>query len=254
VNVNSSGLQSLTPPAAHAPAPALSNLLDILNRMVSCRTSKAEQLSSRTLENPTISNGESQFVGSSSGVFFINTVRRAFSTAAATVATRGSTNDSPRRTSLNEPSLEDCIDGTEAYTYGSNEPSEDSALSEMDYYSSCCKRSVDSMSKLPNYDVARQLVMTYFRMWHPLLPFLHGPSCLLILSSVLPSSQNVELYLRQCFRANSIDNCVLPMPPSPWRIKILRFSVHLRGRRTSSSCPISHGRSMNLSIQEGPSD
>lgn len=125
-----------------------------------------------------LSNGESQFVGSSSGVFFINTVRRAFSTAAATAATRGSINGSPRRAPLNETSLEDFIDGPEACSYGSNEPGQDPAISEMEYYSSCCKASIDSMNKLPNHDVARQLVMTYFRMWHPLLPFLHGPSCL----------------------------------------------------------------------------
>ncbi|KAJ3544878.1 hypothetical protein NM208_g2813 [Fusarium decemcellulare] len=34
------------------------------------------------------------------------------------------------------------------------------------------------MSNLPDYHVARRLVLTYFRIWHPLVPFLQGPECL----------------------------------------------------------------------------
>ncbi|OAL45125.1 hypothetical protein IQ07DRAFT_648393 [Pyrenochaeta sp. DS3sAY3a] len=103
-------------------------------------------------------NGESVFVGSSSGVFFINTVRRAFVHAAATHRNRVSgDNTSTPLTSL--PSPEECI-------YGS-EPHVDAVQPQN-----------DGLGELPNHDTAKELVMTYFRTWHPLVPFLHGPTCL----------------------------------------------------------------------------
>ncbi|KAL1592657.1 hypothetical protein SLS60_011073 [Paraconiothyrium brasiliense] len=104
-------------------------------------------------------NGESVFVGSSSGVFFINTVRRAFVHAAAATHRKrvAGENASTPLTSL--PSPEECI-------YGSDPQVDTDRLQG------------DGLGKLPDHNMAKELVMTYFRTWHPLVPFLHGPNCL----------------------------------------------------------------------------
>ncbi|KAK1974739.1 fungal-specific transcription factor domain-containing protein [Colletotrichum cereale] len=47
---------------------------------------------------------------------------------------------------------------------------------------------MDDMGNLPVYSVARELVLTYFRIWHPLVPFLQGPETLANLDSLYRST------------------------------------------------------------------
>ncbi|KAL4975126.1 fungal-specific transcription factor domain-containing protein [Aspergillus desertorum] len=119
------------------------------------------------MENPEIgsltahSPQESQFVGSSSGVFFINTVRRAF----------GSTSrefPQPEDTLVgNEDSLYDLCSNTQAST------AETPVLQwEYDPSIACV------LGQAPPQLLAKDLMMVYFKVWHPLFPFLHGPTFL----------------------------------------------------------------------------
>ncbi|KXH27570.1 Zn(II)2Cys6 transcription factor [Colletotrichum salicis] len=129
-----------------------------------------------------LANGESQFVGSSSGVFFINTVRRAFSTAEGTEADDG--RHAVGTHARDDPSPEDCIVGDSDRNGQQWRPDCRSAgrpNQESDAETSPLPSGVDimtDMSSLPEYTVARDLVLTYFRIWHPLVPFLQGPECL----------------------------------------------------------------------------
>lgn len=116
------------------------------------------------------SSDESQFVGSSSGVFFVNTVRQAFAKSL------GPLEASP---TPEFPAPEDTIVG----------PPESPRLKQKNISRS--KASADSRGKwtydpniarllgeAPALEDARRLMMMYFKLWHPLFPFLHGPSFL----------------------------------------------------------------------------
>ncbi|KAF4774799.1 Zn(II)2Cys6 transcription factor [Colletotrichum scovillei] len=132
-----------------------------------------------------LANGESQFVGSSSGVFFINTVRRAFSTAEGTEADDG--RHAAGADTHDDPSPEDCIvgDNDRNDPESSGERPGCSSASRANYESDAETSPMPSgmdimtdMSSLPDYTIARDLFLTYFRIWHPLVPFLQGPECL----------------------------------------------------------------------------
>ncbi|KAL4768830.1 fungal-specific transcription factor domain-containing protein [Aspergillus nidulans var. acristatus] len=104
---------------------------------------------------------ESQFVGSSSGVFFINTVRRAFGS-----------------TSREFPQPEDTLVGSEDSMHGlraNNQASaEETPVSQWKYDPSiACV-----LGQAPPQQLAKDLMMVYFKVWHPLFPFLHGPTFL----------------------------------------------------------------------------
>jgi hypothetical protein len=94
---------------------------------------------------------DTEWLGSSSGVFFVNTVRRAFS--AAFSATTSDTQP--------YPASEDILAGGE------------------NIVSSPVERTLArALGKLPPRSVASGLVLSFFKAWHPLFPFLHGPSFL----------------------------------------------------------------------------
>ncbi|KAF0319567.1 C6 transcription factor [Colletotrichum asianum] len=145
-----------------------------------------------------LANGESQFVGSSSGVYFINTVRRAFSAQTnATADANQRTNDMGAEL-RDDPSPEDCIvgaggdDETEPDENADNAGHHESHPQSHDHLSPFSTGSdfINDMSKLPDYSTARKLVMTYFRIWHPLVPFLQGPECLAELDALYASTEH----------------------------------------------------------------
>ncbi|KAF5587534.1 fungal specific transcription factor factor [Fusarium pseudoanthophilum] len=108
-----------------------------------------ERGSLRTLEK-----GKSQFIGSSSGIYFVNTVRRAFITANSRL--------SSRLLDTAHPTPEECIVEDEQ-----QRPSDSAPAS-----------SFAGLGRPPQPDVAKQLFMTYFQTWHRFFPFLHGPTTL----------------------------------------------------------------------------
>ncbi|KAL4810795.1 fungal-specific transcription factor domain-containing protein [Aspergillus unguis] len=102
---------------------------------------------------------ESQFVGSSSGVFFVNTVRRAF----------GSSREFPQP--------EDTLVGSED-THADHH--EETPVSQWEYDPSiACV-----LGQAPPQHIARDLMMVYFKVWHPLFPFIHGPTFLHAMESL----------------------------------------------------------------------
>ncbi|RHZ59391.1 transcription factor domain-containing protein [Aspergillus thermomutatus] len=129
------------------------------------------------------SNEESQFVGSSSGVFFINTVRRAFSKDL----------DSSK---ISLPLPEDTLVGSDE-SHADQSPSTARSASVSGPSASLSQWQYDSeiahvLGKAPPLDMARELMMVYFKVWHPLFPFLHGPSFLRAMELLYSDSQGAE--------------------------------------------------------------
>uniref|UniRef100_A0A093UUM2 Activator of stress genes 1 n=1 Tax=Talaromyces marneffei PM1 TaxID=1077442 RepID=A0A093UUM2_TALMA len=117
------------------------------------------------------SNDESQFVGSSSGVFFVNTVRRAFAQSLGSMKTAptpefpvpedtliGSPSSARANSNANRRQSKATVEPRTTWTYD--------------------PQIAQCLGEAPGLDDARQLMMTYFKIWHPLFPFLHGPSFL----------------------------------------------------------------------------
>lgn len=147
-----------------------------------------------------LANGESQFVGSSSGVYFINTVRKAFSSASGTTPENKQHDNANANGLRDDPSPEDCIVGGDEPTepHVSADTATAVATDECDPNSGPGEQFsplfagfdlVNDLSKLPDYSIARKLVLTYFRIWHPLVPFLQGPDCLAELDTLYASDE-----------------------------------------------------------------
>ncbi|KKK12259.1 hypothetical protein ARAM_002697 [Aspergillus rambellii] len=98
---------------------------------------------------------ESQFVGSSSGVFFINTVRQAFFSSSGEF-----------------PPPEDTLVGSESTPHPYAQ--EETPVSQWQYDPTVA----GVLGHAPPQSLARDLMMVYFKVWHPLFPFLHGPTFL----------------------------------------------------------------------------
>lgn len=108
---------------------------------------------------------ESHFIGSSSGVYFVNTVKKAFADSSHTVA--------------GIPPATETVGGTEdAHESGVSGAHVDSATSRRVHVepeqASIVMVSESALPFLPPKDVARQLSIEYFRNWHPIFPFLPG--------------------------------------------------------------------------------
>ncbi|PYH36600.1 transcription factor [Aspergillus neoniger CBS 115656] len=112
------------------------------------------------------SKDESQFVGSSSGVYFINTVRRAFSE---------SLDPSGSSPAQDFPQPEDTLVGSDA-----SQKTTPAALQDDQFPSQWAYDPAVAavLGNAPPLDTARELMMMYFKVWHPLFPFLHGPTFL----------------------------------------------------------------------------
>ncbi|KAJ5929080.1 hypothetical protein N7454_006928 [Penicillium verhagenii] len=119
------------------------------------------------------SNEDSQFVGSSSGVYFINTVKRAFSNG----------HDESESKETGFPTAEDTLVGVDdpprhkrRRTKPADEPAsfggEPSTSWKYD------PGLASSLGSAPPPDQAKEFMMSYFKVWHPLFPFLHGPTFL----------------------------------------------------------------------------
>lgn len=112
------------------------------------------------------SNDESQFVGSSSGVFFVNTVRQAFAKSLGPLKTV----PTPEF-----PAPEDTLVGSPSSVRANSEASRRNDPQTKWTYD---PQIAQYLGEAPGLEDARQLMMAYFKIWHPLFPFLHGPSFL----------------------------------------------------------------------------
>jgi hypothetical protein len=142
--------------------------------MTSPSESLAEELSEKEALPPHTSeigtlkklpDHDTEWLGSSSGVFFVNTVRRAFS--AAFSATTSETQS--------YPASEDILVGGE---YIVSSPVE--------------RTLAKALGKLPPKSVASELVLSFFKAWHPLFPFLHGPTFLSDVEAIYVSNDRLQ--------------------------------------------------------------
>lgn len=115
--------------------------------------------------------GQSQFIGSSTGIYFVNTVRRAFADADVRLSSiaRDTTHLSP----------EDCILADEEDSRGRS--GHESTASSRAESVRADSRSYGpgtpaELGRPPPRELARKLFMAYFQTWHRFFPFLHGPS------------------------------------------------------------------------------
>ncbi|PNS20334.1 Activator of stress proteins 1 [Sphaceloma murrayae] len=138
-------------------------------------------------------DGQLSFIGSSSGVYFINTVRQAFASA---VASRDPSDDN--RVGTDQNPLDDelgnyferqtpALPGRENDAYGRSQTLVEGAAS-----------TDDLVKALPPQETAKKLATNFFRSWHPFLPFLHGPSFMKDLESVY-SGGSLQGKKMRCF-------------------------------------------------------
>ncbi|KIX08992.1 uncharacterized protein Z518_00070 [Rhinocladiella mackenziei CBS 650.93] len=116
-------------------------------------------------------NHGTAWLGSSSGVYFVNTVRRAFSAAFASSSLGG-----PNAV----PASEDILTGEDAEGRSYNGPLHDGP-SATDQFPQLL---ASALGKPPERKIAVELVMSFFTAWHPLFPFLHGPTFLKDMESI----------------------------------------------------------------------
>ncbi|KAJ5678309.1 uncharacterized protein N7477_003942 [Penicillium maclennaniae] len=130
------------------------------------------------------SNEDSQFVGSSSGVYFINTVKRAFSAGL----------DASGSPETEFPTAEDTLVGAE----DSPRKRQCTASSKLDSATPIEAESpapwkydptiADYMGSAPPLEASKEFMMMYFKVWHPLFPFLHGPTFLQAMEKLYSST------------------------------------------------------------------
>ncbi|KAI0535053.1 fungal-specific transcription factor domain-containing protein [Xylaria digitata] len=119
---------------------------------------------------------QSRFIGSSSGVYFVNTVRQAVARSCRSLQSL-----TPEDPSSN-PSPEDCIatdeDNEHGIGVGASRATGD--VSRGPGYNQANTGVSPNLSRLPierppSRDAARILFMTYFQTWHRFFPFVQGP-------------------------------------------------------------------------------
>jgi hypothetical protein len=117
-----------------------------------------------------LSPDESQFLGSSSGIFFVNTVRRAF---AASKQENISQIDSD---TTEETPIDNCI--VETPEQQQTFPSRSSSVTTSANAGNIRSYGIipSGLGNPPDEEVASNLMMVYFEVWHSLFPFLHGPT------------------------------------------------------------------------------
>jgi hypothetical protein len=149
----------------------------------------------------TSSPNESQFLGSSSGIFFVNTVLRAFAESHPTSPSHfNSTNDteSPAQASVNNCIAEqgDDVDLPAQNVQANSRDRFNNSVRYVKTYG----RIQHGLGQAPDIRVAEELVTTYFRLWHPIFPFLHGPTFLQELESFYTKDVNEV-------SQSSVENC-----------------------------------------------
>ncbi|KAI5364086.1 hypothetical protein Slin14017_G060500 [Septoria linicola] len=111
---------------------------------------------------------ESRFIGSSSGVYFINTVKQAFETSIQ--------QDESGRL----PAAEETVGGEDDFAPSARNSPERGQAFELNISS---QRAIEvsssaQLGSLPAYETAQLMTIEYFKTWHPIVPFLSGAAFL----------------------------------------------------------------------------
>jgi hypothetical protein len=185
------------------------------------------------------SSDESQFIGSSSGIFFVNTVQRAFA---------NSKNLSPQ-----DSSPEQQYDPIETCIVGHESRDRDQHNSETSYPQSFPSSSktyglpVRSLGVPPSRELAKELIIVYFRVWHPLFPFLHGPTLVQDVEAFYADAnaphvntrrKNCQATVFQClFNIAALDSPDLKLPSECTISSATALSSHLSSLATRHDIP-----------------
>ncbi|EED16746.1 fungal specific transcription factor, putative [Talaromyces stipitatus ATCC 10500] len=144
------------------------------------------------------SNDESEFVGSSSGVFFVNTVRQAFTKSLRPLETGAAPGF---------PTPEDTLVGSpKPSSVGNDDGRDPSRLLELRAKWTYDPQIARYLGEAPGLEVASQLMMIYFERWHPIFPVLHGPSFLMTMEAFYSETRTsgegeVSKHHRACWTA-----------------------------------------------------
>lgn len=115
---------------------------------------------------------KSEFIGSASGVFFTNTVFRAFASSedAPSNVTQSTVPADPGSSHNCLVAVENGLGQTgddDPCTVDGEDGSADESVYGLKY---------SGLGEPPSAETAKQLLMLYFQDWHPFFPFLHGPT------------------------------------------------------------------------------
>ncbi|KAH8667017.1 fungal-specific transcription factor domain-containing protein [Xylariales sp. PMI_506] len=126
----------------------------------------------------------SEFIGSSSGVFFVNTVFRAFARLTPVAAGDGVGGSSGGGGDvLAADPVENCVgaspiardeEALDSFLLGQAAPPNAQESDIGPSYGIV----IPGLGKLPPTQMGKELMMLYFQHWHPFFPFLHGPTFL----------------------------------------------------------------------------
>jgi len=159
------------------------------------------------------SNGDSQFVGSSSGVYFLRTVQNAFSTATAKVGANLPSNEAGSDTSPQSQWPAESIFGNSARAEQSHTTQDTSDLGrDLNAAERVAQPSwtlqINKRRKIPNHNTASQLAKIYFQRWHSIVPFLHGPTFLQDLEALYTNDRTNVSSIRSTLCQDVILQCV----------------------------------------------
>ncbi|KAJ5106450.1 hypothetical protein N7456_003125 [Penicillium angulare] len=134
------------------------------------------------------SNEDSQFVGSSSGIYFINTVKRAFSNGLDDAGSQET--EFPNAESTLVGAEDSCRNKRQRMDSGSALGSSPGGepLTPWKYDPAIAS----SLGAAPSATIAKELMVPYFKIWHSLFPFLHGPTFLDALDKLYSSASTEE--------------------------------------------------------------
>lgn len=171
---------------------------------------------------------KTEFLGSASGVFFVNTVFRAF----ARSASRTSNNDlsaGPDQSSHradHESVSSRLIDPETPVQPNNDSPIMRIELEGMDHHAPDESPRAygikgHGLGIAPNKEAAQELLKIYLRNWHPLFPFLHGPSLLEMILGLYephdPSTARSASPLQNRICQAVICQCIFNIAALDWR-------------------------------------
>jgi hypothetical protein len=151
-------------------------------------------------------NGDSRFVGSASGVYFLKTVQSAFSNATAKSRSGSRVPRHPSSTSPHSQWSPEQIFGSEEDIRADGSSGDQSARTNAPR----CNF-FEPPPQLPTHDIAKSLTRLYFETWHSMAPSLHGPSFLHEMEQRFTSSETSPAQSHSATCWNIIFQCVWNM-------------------------------------------
>ncbi|KAL2414182.1 hypothetical protein ABEF95_001086 [Exophiala dermatitidis] len=141
---------------------------------------------------------QSEFLGSSSGVYFIDTVFQTFGQIPS---------------EDDDDTQEPYIVKDYFFVSESSNQHDQQMTSPLPGTAAPASRTIygipdQGLGSAPDEQLARELIQTYFRTWHPLLPFMHGPSLLNGLEALYSNSSRQGSSFRKAFSQMATYQCL----------------------------------------------